>query len=146
MTVFFPLDTARLRLQGKNIWTAWVSCVNKYWMLFLYWFVRFVCVCVEVDEKRRASSTPAILAEIIKEEGLWVTLYICHRIWMTLSIAMKDSHAANIPCLCAGWLHTEVGSLSFAASAAPILSTSTAFTAWRRAGWRDVSQLLAPTC
>ncbi|XP_019719975.1 peroxisomal membrane protein PMP34 isoform X2 [Hippocampus comes] len=38
MTVFFPLDTARLRLQ--------------------------------VDEKRRASSTPAILAEIIKEEGL----------------------------------------------------------------------------
>ncbi|XP_057672947.1 peroxisomal membrane protein PMP34 [Corythoichthys intestinalis] len=38
MTVFFPLDTARLRLQ--------------------------------VDEKRRATSTPAILAEIIKEEGL----------------------------------------------------------------------------
>ncbi|XP_077475078.1 peroxisomal membrane protein PMP34 [Stigmatopora argus] len=38
MTVFFPLDTARLRLQ--------------------------------VDEKRRVASTPAILAEIIKEEGL----------------------------------------------------------------------------
>ncbi|KAG7270162.1 hypothetical protein CRUP_026163 [Coryphaenoides rupestris] len=38
MTVFFPLDTARLRLQ--------------------------------VDEKRKARSTPAILAEIIKEEGL----------------------------------------------------------------------------
>ncbi|KAG9279185.1 peroxisomal membrane protein PMP34 [Astyanax mexicanus] len=38
MTVFFPLDTARLRLQ--------------------------------VDEKRTARSTPAILAEIIKEEGL----------------------------------------------------------------------------
>ncbi|XP_061080276.1 peroxisomal membrane protein PMP34 [Conger conger] len=37
MTVFFPLDTARLRLQ--------------------------------VDEKRKAKSTPAILAEIIKEEG-----------------------------------------------------------------------------
>ncbi|XP_068560568.1 peroxisomal membrane protein PMP34 [Cebidichthys violaceus] len=38
MTVFFPLDTARLRLQ--------------------------------VDESRKAKSTPAILAEIIKEEGL----------------------------------------------------------------------------
>lgn len=38
MTVFFPLDTARLRLQ--------------------------------VDEKQTARSTPAILAEIIKEEGL----------------------------------------------------------------------------
>lgn len=38
MTVFFPLDTARLRLQ--------------------------------VDERRVAKSTPAILAEIIKEEGL----------------------------------------------------------------------------
>lgn len=38
MTVFFPLDTARLRLQ--------------------------------VDESRVAKSTPAILAEIIKEEGL----------------------------------------------------------------------------
>lgn len=38
MTVFFPLDTARLRLQ--------------------------------VDENRVAKSTPAILAEIIKEEGL----------------------------------------------------------------------------
>ncbi|XP_060945482.1 peroxisomal membrane protein PMP34 [Limanda limanda] len=38
MTVFFPLDTARLRLQ--------------------------------VDENRKAKSTPAILAEIVKEEGL----------------------------------------------------------------------------
>ncbi|CAJ1076449.1 peroxisomal membrane protein PMP34 isoform X2 [Xyrichtys novacula] len=38
MTVFFPLDTARLRLQ--------------------------------VDENRKAKSTPAILTEIIKEEGL----------------------------------------------------------------------------
>ncbi|KAM6956876.1 peroxisomal membrane protein PMP34 [Aplochiton taeniatus] len=38
MTVFFPLDTARLRLQ--------------------------------VDDKRKAKSTPAILAEIVKEEGL----------------------------------------------------------------------------
>ncbi|CAL1588885.1 unnamed protein product [Knipowitschia caucasica] len=38
MTVFFPLDTARLRLQ--------------------------------VDESRESKSTPAILAEIIKEEGL----------------------------------------------------------------------------
>uniref|UniRef100_A0A3Q1GT37 Solute carrier family 25 member 17 n=1 Tax=Acanthochromis polyacanthus TaxID=80966 RepID=A0A3Q1GT37_9TELE len=38
MTVFFPLDTARLRLQ--------------------------------VDENRKAKSTPSILAEIVKEEGL----------------------------------------------------------------------------
>lgn len=38
MTVFFPLDSARLRLQ--------------------------------VDENRKARSTPAILAEIVKEEGL----------------------------------------------------------------------------
>ncbi|KAF3846681.1 hypothetical protein F7725_003759 [Dissostichus mawsoni] len=38
MTVFFPLDTARLRLQ--------------------------------VDDNRKAKSTPAILADIIREEGL----------------------------------------------------------------------------
>ncbi|XP_030649673.1 peroxisomal membrane protein PMP34 isoform X2 [Chanos chanos] len=38
MTVFFPLDTARLRLQ--------------------------------VDDRRKARSTPAILAEIVREEGL----------------------------------------------------------------------------
>ncbi|XP_071407932.1 peroxisomal membrane protein PMP34 isoform X1 [Pithys albifrons albifrons] len=38
MTVFFPLDTARLRLQ--------------------------------VDEKRKSKTTPAVLMEIIKEEGL----------------------------------------------------------------------------
>ncbi|NWU57385.1 PM34 protein, partial [Dromas ardeola] len=38
MTVFFPLDTARLRLQ--------------------------------VDEKRKSKTTPAVLLEIIKEEGL----------------------------------------------------------------------------
>ncbi|MBN3293533.1 PM34 protein, partial [Polypterus senegalus] len=38
MTVFYPLDSARLRLQ--------------------------------VDEKRKAKSTPAVLAEIVREEGL----------------------------------------------------------------------------
>ncbi|TRY65066.1 hypothetical protein DNTS_026087 [Danionella cerebrum] len=39
MTVFFPLDTARIRLQ--------------------------------VDETRKSQSTPIILAEIVKEEGVW---------------------------------------------------------------------------
>lgn len=31
-------------------------------------------VYVAVDENRKAKSTPAILAEIVREEGLWVTL------------------------------------------------------------------------
>lgn len=31
------------------------------------------CLCA-VDEQRKAKSTPAILAEIVKEEGLWVKL------------------------------------------------------------------------
>ncbi|XP_025920807.1 peroxisomal membrane protein PMP34 isoform X8 [Apteryx rowi] len=60
MTVFFPLDTARLRLQ--------------------------------VDEKRKAKTTPAVLLEIIKEEGLNT-----------------------------GWHHIEDGSLSSPVFAAPIL-------------------------
>nr|XP_023672306.1 peroxisomal membrane protein PMP34-like isoform X1 [Paramormyrops kingsleyae] len=54
MTVFFPLDTARLRLQG------------------LYFSLPGAPSFLDtaVDENRKASSTPAILAEIIKEEGL----------------------------------------------------------------------------
>ncbi|XP_066040289.1 peroxisomal membrane protein PMP34 isoform X2 [Chamaea fasciata] len=44
MTVFFPLDTARLRLQ--------------------------------VDEKRKSKTTPAVLLEIIKEEGLLKAIWV----------------------------------------------------------------------
>lgn len=60
MTVFFPLDTARLRLQGKNdiLMSPGFAVLCQYVSL------------ISVDEGRVARSTPAILAEIIKEEGL----------------------------------------------------------------------------
>uniref|UniRef100_A0A3Q2YIW2 Solute carrier family 25 member 17 n=1 Tax=Hippocampus comes TaxID=109280 RepID=A0A3Q2YIW2_HIPCM len=71
MTVFFPLDTARLRLQ--------------------------------VDEKRRASSTPAILAEIIKEEGLLAP----YRGWFPVICSLCCSNFVYFYCfhsLKASWL------------------------------------------
>lgn len=71
MTVFFPLDTARLRLQ--------------------------------VDEKRKARSTPAILAEIIKEEGLLAP----YRGWFPVICSLCCSNFVYFYCfhgLKAGWL------------------------------------------
>nr|XP_057906345.1 peroxisomal membrane protein PMP34 [Doryrhamphus excisus] len=71
MTVFFPLDTARLRLQ--------------------------------VDEKRRAKSTPAILAEIIKEEGLLAP----YRGWFPVICSLCCSNFVYFYCfhtLKASWL------------------------------------------
>ncbi|KAM3863908.1 peroxisomal membrane protein PMP34 [Diretmus argenteus] len=71
MTVFFPLDTARLRLQ--------------------------------VDEKRKAKSTPAILAEIIKEEGL-LAIY---RGWFPVICSLCCSNFVYFYCfhsLKASWL------------------------------------------
>ncbi|XP_061703126.1 peroxisomal membrane protein PMP34 isoform X2 [Syngnathoides biaculeatus] len=71
MTVFFPLDTARLRLQ--------------------------------VDEKRRALSTPAILAEIIKEEGLLAP----YRGWFPVICSLCCSNFVYFYCfhsLKASWL------------------------------------------
>ncbi|XP_051905222.1 peroxisomal membrane protein PMP34 [Hippocampus zosterae] len=71
MTVFFPLDTARLRLQ--------------------------------VDEKRRASSTPAILAEIIKVEGLLAP----YRGWFPVICSLCCSNFVYFYCfhsLKASWL------------------------------------------
>ncbi|XP_034395208.1 peroxisomal membrane protein PMP34 [Cyclopterus lumpus] len=71
MTVFFPLDTARLRLQ--------------------------------VDEHRKAKSTPAILAEIIKEEGL-SALY---RGWFPVICSLCCSNFVYFYCfhsLKASWL------------------------------------------
>lgn len=77
MTVFFPLDTARLRLQGEEQQscagvicrhdTVATSAVHLVEVIFKF----VLCLCL-VDEKRKAKSTPAILAEIVKEEGLWV--------------------------------------------------------------------------
>ncbi|XP_061761131.1 peroxisomal membrane protein PMP34 [Nerophis ophidion] len=71
MTVFYPLDTARLRLQ--------------------------------VDEKRKAQSTPAILAEIIKEEGLLAP----YRGWFPVICSLCCSNFVYFYCfhsLKASWL------------------------------------------
>lgn len=62
MTVFFPLDTARLRLQ--------------------------------VDDHRKAKSTPAILTEIIKEEGL-LALY---RGWVPVICSLCCSNFVYFYC------------------------------------------------
>lgn len=74
MTVFFPLDTARLRLQ--------------------------------VDEKRKAKSTPAILAEIIKEEGLLAP----YRGWIPVICSLCCSNFVYFYCfhsLKASWLRGQ---------------------------------------
>ncbi|XP_061567520.1 peroxisomal membrane protein PMP34 isoform X2 [Cololabis saira] len=71
MTVFFPLDTARLRLQ--------------------------------VDENRKAKSTPAILADIIKEEGLLAP----YRGWFPVICSLCCSNFVYFycfHCLKASWL------------------------------------------
>ncbi|XP_065108905.1 peroxisomal membrane protein PMP34 [Paramisgurnus dabryanus] len=71
MTVFFPLDTARLRLQ--------------------------------VDEKRKAKSTAAILGEIIKEEGLLAP----YRGWFPVICSLCCSNFVYFYCfhsLKATWL------------------------------------------
>ncbi|XP_051572089.1 peroxisomal membrane protein PMP34-like isoform X3 [Myxocyprinus asiaticus] len=74
MTVFFPLDTARLRLQ--------------------------------VDEKRKAKSTPAILAEILKEEGLLAP----YRGWFPVICSLCCSNFVYFYCfhsLKATWLQGQ---------------------------------------
>ncbi|KAM6904871.1 peroxisomal membrane protein PMP34 isoform 2-T2 [Xenentodon cancila] len=71
MTVFFPLDTARLRLQ--------------------------------VDENRKAKSTPAVLADIIKEEGLLAP----YRGWFPVICSLCCSNFVYFycfHCLKASWL------------------------------------------
>lgn len=72
MTVFFPLDTARLRLQGKKLWFQF----NFFYVNSTYnwWKLKLVSPMFAVDENRKAKSSPSILAEIIKEEGLWVKI------------------------------------------------------------------------
>nr|XP_046270572.1 peroxisomal membrane protein PMP34 [Scatophagus argus] len=74
MTVFFPLDTARLRLQ--------------------------------VDENRKARSTPAILAEIVKEEGLLAP----YRGWFPVICSLCCSNFVYFYCfhsLKATWLRGQ---------------------------------------
>ncbi|XP_043091548.1 peroxisomal membrane protein PMP34 [Puntigrus tetrazona] len=74
MTVFFPLDTARLRLQ--------------------------------VDDKRKAKSTPAILSEIIKEEGLLAP----YRGWFPVICSLCCSNFVYFYCfhsLKATWLQGQ---------------------------------------
>ncbi|XP_028267115.1 peroxisomal membrane protein PMP34 [Parambassis ranga] len=71
MTVFFPLDSARLRLQ--------------------------------VDENRKARSTPAVLAEIIREEGLLAP----YRGWFPVICSLCCSNFVYFYCfhyLKASWL------------------------------------------
>ncbi|KAM8824133.1 peroxisomal membrane protein PMP34 [Synchiropus picturatus] len=71
MTVFFPLDTARLRLQ--------------------------------VDEQRKATSTPSILAEIMREEGLLAP----YRGWFPVICSLCCSNFVYFYCfhsLKASWL------------------------------------------
>ena len=84
MTVFFPLDSARLRLQGNArarpcVCTCTPLCVHVHAPVCAR-----PCVCTwpvsqlkhlllflsPVDENRKAKSTPAVLADIIREEGL----------------------------------------------------------------------------
>ncbi|XP_016419220.1 peroxisomal membrane protein PMP34-like [Sinocyclocheilus rhinocerous] len=74
MAVFFPLDTARLRLQ--------------------------------VDDKRKAKSTPAILSEIIKEEGLLAP----YRGWFPVICSLCCSNFVYFYCfhsLKATWLQGQ---------------------------------------
>ncbi|XP_051994477.1 peroxisomal membrane protein PMP34 isoform X1 [Xyrauchen texanus] len=74
MTVFFPLDTARLRLQ--------------------------------VDEKRKAKSTPAILSDILKEEGLLAP----YRGWFPVICSLCCSNFVYFYCfhsLKANWLQGQ---------------------------------------
>ncbi|XP_068193255.1 peroxisomal membrane protein PMP34 [Antennarius striatus] len=97
MTVFFPLDTARLRLQ--------------------------------VDENRKARSTPVILKEIIKEEGL-LALY---RGWFPVICSLCCSNFVYFYCfhsLKASWLRGKQSSPStdliagFAAGVVNVLVTT----------------------
>ncbi|XP_040047811.1 peroxisomal membrane protein PMP34 [Gasterosteus aculeatus] len=97
MTVFFPLDSARLRLQ--------------------------------VDENRRAKSTPAILAEIIKEEGLSAM----YRGWFPVICSLCCSNFVYFYCfhsLKAGWLKGKQSTAStdlvvgFAAGVINVLLTT----------------------
>lgn len=79
MTVFFPLDTARLRLQ--------------------------------VDENRKAKSTPSILAEIVKEEGLLAP----YRGWFPVICSLCCSNFVYFYCfhsLKANWLRGKQSSSS----------------------------------
>lgn len=79
MTVFFPLDSARLRLQ--------------------------------VDENRKAKSTPAILAEIVKEEGLLAP----YRGWFPVICSLCCSNFVYFYCfhsLKASWLRGKQSSPS----------------------------------
>uniref|UniRef100_A0A3B3U9D2 Solute carrier family 25 member 17 n=1 Tax=Poecilia latipinna TaxID=48699 RepID=A0A3B3U9D2_9TELE len=74
MTVFFPLDTARLRLQ--------------------------------VDENRKAKSTPAILADIVKEEGLLAP----YRGWFPVICSLCCSNFVYFYCfhwMKASWLKSR---------------------------------------
>ncbi|KAJ8251589.1 hypothetical protein GJAV_G00222970 [Gymnothorax javanicus] len=79
MTVFFPLDTARLRLQ--------------------------------VDDKRKARSTPAVLAEIVKEEGLLAP----YRGWFPVICSLCCSNFVYFYCfhsLKAAWLRGQKATAS----------------------------------
>uniref|UniRef100_A0A3B5MWH2 Uncharacterized protein n=1 Tax=Xiphophorus couchianus TaxID=32473 RepID=A0A3B5MWH2_9TELE len=74
MTVFFPLDTARLRLQ--------------------------------VDENRKAKSTPAILADIVKEEGVLAP----YRGWFPVICSLCCSNFVYFYCfhwMKASWLKSR---------------------------------------
>ncbi|KAF7654979.1 hypothetical protein LDENG_00062000 [Lucifuga dentata] len=74
MTVFYPLDTARLRLQ--------------------------------VDENRKSKSMPAILAEIVKEEGLRAP----YRGWFPVICSLCCSNFVYFYCfhsLKASWLRSK---------------------------------------
>ncbi|KAL0992647.1 hypothetical protein UPYG_G00096160 [Umbra pygmaea] len=97
MTVFYPLDTARLRLQ--------------------------------VDEKRKSRSTPAILSEIVKEEGLLAP----YRGWFPVICSLCCSNFVYFYCfhsLKASWLrrHRSTPSkdllMGFAAGVVNVLVTT----------------------
>uniref|UniRef100_A0A1A8RWV8 Solute carrier family 25 (Mitochondrial carrier, peroxisomal membrane protein), member 17 n=1 Tax=Nothobranchius rachovii TaxID=451742 RepID=A0A1A8RWV8_9TELE len=79
MTVFFPLDTARLRLQ--------------------------------VDENRKAKSTPAVLTDIIREEGLLAP----YRGWFPVICSLCCSNFVYFycfHCIKASWLKGKLSTPS----------------------------------
>lgn len=68
MTVFYPLDTARLTLQGRRLWGRGPFYYNDCHVLVItkvFYFCFF-----SVDEKRKSKSAQTVLGEIFKEGGL----------------------------------------------------------------------------
>lgn len=67
MMVFYPLDTARLTLQGRRLWWRGPFCYDCHVLVITKGF--YFCF-FSVDEKRKSKSAHTVLGEIFKEGGL----------------------------------------------------------------------------